>query len=348
MRVTLKDVALRAGVAKSTVSFVLNNSNSVAAKTRRRVLKAIKDLEYSPCQVASRLGKRQFESSAMRRLAFISCGIDSNKNAYFGRILNGVTNEARKTSYSVSYVCTNIGDEYPADIAGVNHVSGVILTGRPPHKYIEYLNGLKIPFVLSDYQFDDIECSWVRPDNQRGIYDIVEYILKLGHKKILFINGNIHPDFLERETYLKSLSEKLGFEVDVLNIEHINANLLSAKLKKFKASAIMAGCDHIAMSVAQMLAKLNLKFPEDISLTGFDGLLEGMFMTPSLTTVSIELEAIGRLSTKILIDMIEQRSSISTSRIPAKLIIRESCRDIHAAKVDCKKKKKNLREVEVV
>lgn len=333
MRVTLKDVAREAGVAKSTVSFVLNNSNTVAAKTRKRVLEVIKELEYSPCKIASRLGKRQFESSPMRRLAFISCGIDSSKHSYFGRVLNGVTSEARKKSYSVSYVCTNLDDEYPADIVGVSHVDGVILTGRPPRKYIEYLTGLKIPFVLCDYYFDDIECSWVRPDNQQGIHDTVEYLHDLGHKKILFINGDReHPDFVEKEKYFELSAKKFGIEAEVLMRNDMNTDALNAKLTEFKATAIMASYDQLAILTAQMLAKLNLKIPEDISITGFDGEPGGIYMTPQLTTVIVELEAIGRVSTKILIDMIEQNSNVSTSRIPAKLTVRESCRSLNSIK----------------
>jgi len=62
MRVNLKDMAERAGVVKSIVSFVLNNSKHVAGKTRKRILEVIKELEYSPCEVASCLGKRQFKT----------------------------------------------------------------------------------------------------------------------------------------------------------------------------------------------------------------------------------------------------------------------------------------------
>ena len=68
----------------------------------------------------------------------------------------------------------------------------------------------------------------------------------------------------------------------------------------------MASYDHLAVTTAQMLTQLNLKVPENISLTGFDGELGGMSMVPPLTTVTVELEAIGRISTRILIDMIEQ------------------------------------------
>ena len=328
MRVTLKDVAEKAGVAKSTVSFVLNNSKPVATKTRKRILEVIKELGYSPCEVASRLGKRQFGKTNIQRLAFISCGIDSSQDSYFARTLNGATREARNKSYSMSYIHTDLDDEYPSDIAGAGYVDGVILTGHPPRKYIEYLTSLKIPFVLNDYYFEDIECSWVRPDNQRGISDTVEYLYGLGHNKILFINAAGHPDFEEKEFFFKRSTQKYNIKNVILMQNDMNTESLKSKLQETGATAIMASCDYLAVAAAQILTQLNLKVPEDISLVGFDGELGGMSMNPPLTTVNVELEAIGKFSTKILIDMIEKNSCISTSRIPAELTIRDSCRAV--------------------
>lgn len=219
-------------------------------------------------------------------------------------------------------------------------VGGIIFYPISDRKNLEIMNILSLneyPIVSIDRYFDSVPISYVVSDNQKGEYDVVKYLLGLGHRKIAFISDNRIEDATSVRNryfgYCKALKENgLGIQSEFVkngDFHDLPKEPSLEMLRELLEKGVTAFCcinDYVAIFVLQCLKNLEIEVPKDVSVTGFDNLdISEMAYVP-LTTVCQDLERMGETAARYIVDSIEKgKYNYMEKIIPVELVVRESC-----------------------
>jgi len=327
--VTIQDVARTAGVSVSTVSRVLNGKVDVSSETQDRVRAVIDDLGYT-----TNLAARSMRSFKKNLVGLIMPDI---AYPFAIEVMRGVNQAIAESEFDLLVYTT--GD--------------VKKSGRASHeqKYVSLLNnsitdGVIIvapvtgefstdaPIVSIDPLMSNPNYPSVHATNYQGATDAMNYLLGLGHQRIGFISGRAELESSNRRLkgYRDAL-EKAGLP--------IHENLIASgdyttetgvkcarELLSLDQSptAIFASNDQSAMGVFRVAQEKSLRIPEDLSVVGFDNIMESKYMR--LTTVDQFIYEMGFVATQMLIKLINGETLESqTYQMQTQLVIRSSCRE---------------------
>lgn len=230
------------------------------------------------------------------------------------------------------------------DVLYKNGIKGLILylmsVDTITEKIIE-LQKNRFPFVLVDTYSKKITTDYVVTDNIKGTFDITKHLIKLGHRKIVFLSDNTEgiSSLEDREAgYLKALN-KYGIEInprliikipflftkDKTKINKVLNDTIHNLISK-KITAIFATVEMLAIKTLELLTAMKIKVPEEISVAGFGDSDAADFSKTSLTTVAQDSYKIGSLAGKILINKIRggTKNKFQQIFVPGKLIIRNT------------------------
>lgn len=328
-KVTIVDVAQKAGVSLGTVSRVINNDVHVAPGTRERVLAVTRELGY--------VANRQARGLKGSKTNVIGMLVPDLGTGYIGEIIHGIDAELALSQLDLMLFTTHRTAIKEASYVA-NMVQGMVdglllVLPRNPVDYMGTLTRRNFPFVLIDHQGTGAPCPAVGAANWQGGYNATEYLIKLGHKRIGFITGSMD---------LGAAKERLDGYRSALHVHHIpdHASLIyegaffqadgysGARVLldlDFPPTAIFASNDVMAMGAMDAVRSRGLRVPEDISIIGFDDIPQAASVRPSLTTVRQPLEEMGRLATQMLLDRIKNpEKEINRVELPTELILRDS------------------------
>ncbi|MDL2317878.1 LacI family transcriptional regulator [Eubacteriales bacterium OttesenSCG-928-A19] len=341
MKVTIKDVARKAGVNPSTVSRVLSGSPRISEDTRRRVLTILREMDYQPNQVARSLANRQGRIVSVV-LPFVAEKTLSDLFNY--SVIIGITTVAQQNGYHVLF-STGI-EESDAGIENLNqlirggYVGGVVLlTSRIRDSLAELLYEQGFPFVVLGHPARDNEVNWVDNDNCLACRTATEYLLERGHRHIAFLG--YAPDFRATTDRMRGYREALAsagapfYEQAVLRVPYSDTTFdLSAFDQVFqretpRPTALIAMNDALAISAIERLRVLGLSVPDDISVISFNNTVIGAVHNPPLTTIDLEPLSLGRRILELLVQAIHH-PELGTNRaiVPFHLIERGSVREV--------------------
>ncbi|KHD45112.1 LacI family DNA-binding transcriptional regulator [Streptococcus hongkongensis] len=336
--VTIKDVAQKAGVNPSTVSRVLKDNNTISQKTKDKVRKAMSELGYVPNVAAQMLA-----SGLTQNIGLVFPPItfkDRLSEPFFMQILSTITNEAKANHFTVS-IATGMTVADLEEQVKLMHlqkrVDGfIVLYSEQEDPVRRYLMANQIPFVIvgAPEGFEN-KITYIDNDNQLMAKSAVNYLYDKGHKKILFITDDLLSEVASERYigYLKGCM-KLGLDnkpmllfdrKDPFLIENIMETI-----KEFQASALIVIGDILSVRVTQLLSYYNLKVPDDISIITFNNSSYATLVHPYLTTFDINVENLGIVSFKQLMEIISSKQSTLSQKIfvPFTLKERESVRNI--------------------
>ena len=328
-KVTIVEVAKRAGVSLGTVSRVLNNDAHVSVATRERVSAVIQDLGY--------VANRQAQGLKGRKTNVIGVLVPNLANSYIGEILHGIDTELALHQLELMLFTTHRAAAKEANYAA-NIVRGMadgllIILPRSFDDYTDTLTRLHFPFALIDYQGSGVSCPSVGATNWQGGYSATEYLIKLGHKRIGFITGSMDLGCSqERLSGYRSalrthhLTDEPGlvYEGDFLQSDGYTGASTFLDLPK-PPTAIFASNDLMAMGAMDAIRNRGLRIPDDVSVVGFDNIQQSAMVYPSLTTVQQPLEQMGRVATQILLGILNNPGrDADRIELPTELIIRNS------------------------
>lgn len=311
MKITIKDVAKEANVATSTVSRVLSNSSKISEKTKEKVHKAIKKLNYKPNAIA-----RSLANNKTRILGVVLPEDADNilNNPFFINAMKGISMYAQKKNYYITYAFSktqHIDKKHLKDIINSNLVDGVILLRvSEDDKNIAYLKSIGFPFVVVGRPDNPDEVLWVNNDNIIAMYNVVEKLIKKGHRKIGFVgaieNLNMSKDrFIGYKSALLdnniSYDESIVIHKDVF-LEEEGQIACSELLKNKDITAIVTTDDLIAFGI---MKELKLKNIDNISIVGFNNTPLSAYQNPPLATVDINAYELGYSAAKLLINNLE-------------------------------------------
>lgn len=332
-RVTRKDVAERAGVTPTIVSYVTNNNRYVSQEKRERVLKAIEELGYHPNTVA--LGLKCKKSY---HIAFIC---DDISNEHFAKIVMDMEDIANEKGYIISFCNTRRDEQYINRLISRQFDGAIISTDILEGDLINKFSDIGIPTILLGNRIhEDIskDITYVNIDIYGGTIKAMEHLIELGHKNIAFVDSSIkeqntvdYNDF--RVKAYTEIHKKYNIPIDDNYIIQANGYKdvyeKCCKLMKSKnrPTAILANDDMHAYVVMSAVKSLNLEVPDDVSIIGYNDTSIAKYMVPRLTTVEIPRKKISSGALEVLIDKIEDKS-VKDINIKTDLIIGKTTKSI--------------------
>jgi LacI family transcriptional regulator len=328
MTLTIRDVAKAAGVSTATVSNVLNKTGKVGRTTHTLVMSAVKRLGYVPDAHARHLASRDRH----RTLGIIVSDIE---NPFFPEVIKGFELRAQQLGYDAILSDTNYDPRRTrraAERMMEHKARGVaVMTSEISLRLIHELASRKIAVTFLDLAPTRAYMSNLRIDYASGVEQIVRHLYDLGHRHIAFVAGRpgLKSNLARLEAY-ENCMRNLGLEPgpvlpgDLRFEGGMSAGLAVAKLSP-RPTAVIAINDLTAVGVIKGLKRAGCRVPEDVSVTGFDKTRLAEYSNPSITTVDIQRETLGRIAA----DALHELSSSATPngkeyQIGAELILGES------------------------
>jgi len=327
MGLTIYDVAKAAGVSTATVSNVLNKRGKVGRQTRALVLSTVKRLGYLPNIHARRLASR-----STRILGIVVSDIE---NPFFPEVIKSFLDRAHRLGYEALLSETNYDPRRTRNAAArmiAHNVSGVaVMTSEISPRLIGELARRKIGVTFLDLAPASGLVSTLRIDYASGIEQTVNHLYSLGHRSIAFVAGRpkLKSNVARLEAYKRSLLA-LGLVPGPIlrgNLRFeggLAAGLAVAKMSP-RPTAVMAVNDQTAVGVLKGLLEAGCRVPQDISLTGFDRTRLAEYSAPSITTVDIHRDLLGRMAADVLHELCTSASPHGKEyEISAELVIGHS------------------------
>jgi DNA-binding LacI/PurR family transcriptional regulator len=329
-RVTLGDVAARAGVSIATVSRVLAGRGDLSLATRERVLVAAAALGYD-----RRTSARGRPSTLDPRLIELVLG--SFDDAWTDEVTAGARRSAFEHGYDLVLTRERAdpADDWPARVA-TRRPSGVILgLIRPTRRQLTELRGLSIPLVLLDPRSDpNGQLASVGTTDERGGYDAGTHLAGTGLTRFAVVTGAPRFRFgrAREEGFRRAIAEHApDAPVSRLELAWTGGDLGAAIAGLFEDDATPLGVfacnDKMALSVYPAAERAGLRIPADISVVGFDDEPRSALAAPPLTSVNQPLGAMAARAVA-LVHELRARGGEHFDRIelPTRLVLRQSTR----------------------
>jgi len=337
-RITIVDVARRAGVSKGTVSAVINAKTTVKPGTRDHILEVMKELNFRPRGVARNLKNGHQDKS-------IGIIIKDFNYPFYTAIATGVKDYANSKGYSV--IITSSENDHESEkefthLFSTKDVKGAIIApiveGTAEIEHLFKLKMINYPFVLLE-DVKGIQANVVAIDNLRAIKKAVKYLIDSGHTKIVHFAGPPQSTHTHEriEGFRHAFSESpLVFHKDmIVSVGSRYEESYAKTLKYFKdrkrrdyPTAIVCFNDQQALAVMTALKDLNIRVPDDISIVGNDDIYYARIYPVPLTTIRAPQREIGEKAAEILIRNIESNSVLPVERVvlDTEFVVRESSR----------------------
>jgi len=342
MAVTIKDVAKRANVAPSTVSRVISNSSRISEKTKERVREAMKELGYHPNFNARSLANK---STSTLGIVMPSSAKVAFQNPFFPEVLRGISMKAYQEGYGLYLSTGQTEEEILEEVKHMvygGRVDGILLLySKVNDQVMPFLLEQEFPFVLigRPHNVNEDRVTYVNNDNFKAAKTVTEYLLLLGHERIGFIGGNL--DYVVTIDHMKGYGQALKnanipiLEEYMVYNEEVKEGGQDAVIELLsngqRPTALVVADDIMTFGVLRMLADMDVKVPDDISIVSFNNVMISELSSPPMTTVDIHIYDLGFNATDCLISkigspMFEERKVI----IPHRLIKRQTCRKLEA------------------
>ncbi len=339
MRATIKDVAKKAGVSISTVSRVINDSKPVSPEARRKVVDAIKKLEYTPNEVA--------RSLVTKKSNLIGVIVDDIGSHYVAQIVRGIEEIGRMYDYDI-LLSSSYGDP-DTEIKFLNllmtkQAEGIILVSEILNeKLLDKIDTIGIEFVYVNkyYNLEEVKegkLNTVRLNHYRAAGEMMDYILDKGHRNIMYISHELKDKNnieLEKIKAYKEKMEKLNLNPLVYTVEgrevyqgYNGGENIKKLVEENDITAIFCAHDNIAVGINNFFYDNNIKVPEQISIVGYGDVKLASTGRPALTTIKEPYYDIGAVSVRRILKALEKEEEDDEIVLPMRLIERSSCIDL--------------------
>ncbi len=328
-RVTIADVARRAKVSPTTVSYVLSGNRPVGAQTRERVERVIEELDYRPSSLA-----RSLRTSKSQTIALI---IPNIGNPFYPALARAFQDVLRARDYHV-FICNT--DAQRSEELGFledlrqRRVDGIAMTPLGVHSedLTEVLQD-RLPFV--SVGIDVPETDTVLTDDAAAAHEATTHLLRRGHRRVATVAGP--PGLLTGDPRLSGYTAALadaGVRYDsrlVVRSDHTRAGGKEATLQllrlpeRRRPTAVFCANDLMAIGALDAAREVGLTVPTDLAVVGFDDIEAASLVTPALTTVRTPSFDIGQAAADLLLERLAG-STAAPRRIvvPTRLIERAS------------------------
>jgi len=263
--------------------------------------------------------------------------IKSNPSAFNSQLFHAIERECRANGYSLFYAAVDAQTGLDSLING-NNFAGILFVSYIPAHLLEQCIQMKLPALCINNRVKNMLS--IIPEDERGAYDAIKYLQNQGHKKIGIVLGNrAYFSTIERLRGFSVAMFEAGLPVDPRFIMEGDWTFDGAREAIFQLlanfppeelpTAVFCCSDMMAIGAIDALKERNISIPREISVVGFDNIMQTEHVHPRLTTIGIDTKLMAELAVEkitSLNDEPEQRSYLI--QIPASLIIRQSVQKI--------------------
>jgi DNA-binding LacI/PurR family transcriptional regulator len=328
--VTIRDVAKHAGVSVATVSRVINNAGGVSEKMRRRVQQSIHSLGFEPDFLA-----QSWRTRVTRTIAAV---VSDNTSPHHGILLREANAVALAHDHSLVLCITYFDPEIEyryLRMLRLRRVDGVLLNNTGDcREHVRKFNEAGVPVVLLNRPLCDDSplVDAVVVDSYRGAYDLVDHLIRVGHRQIALV--------YDQGLHVYHKSERLRGYCDALRAHDLPYDEALVHGGDFQSSlvlgdylqatprptALFAASYNIGLRAMTELRARGLRIPEDIAFAMYDEVRGGEFMDPPLTLVRNPADQVGRVAMELLFARLADRTRPPQEvKLQPTLIVRRSC-----------------------
>ncbi|MFD0712999.1 LacI family DNA-binding transcriptional regulator [Paenibacillus sp. GCM10027626] len=327
-KVTIEDVAKKAGVGIATVSRALNNSEGISARTKAKILQVIEEMGFVPNTSAQSLKIRQTRQIAL--------AVPDIRNAIIPDIAWSVEQAAKQHGYRVVQINT-LGNamlelETLRELKKL-HVDGLVIMPLAYPKQLEHMiNQAGIPVSVINYgkkMSADVKADIVGMARQEGRL-VMEHLLQIGRTRIAYAGApkdKIEERYFAYEQSLEHVDPSLVYFGEDFSFETGRQAANYFFSLKNMPDAIYAVNDMVAIGIVNRLKELGVRVPEDVAIVGIDNNLWATVTTPQISSVSIMGSEVGRLAAELLLKRIQYPGTTTgyeRVEFEPRLIVRES------------------------
>jgi len=302
-KVTIYNVALKAGVSLATVSRVLNHPEKVKKETRERVLKVIDELGYRPDAIARGL--------ASRRTTTVGILVSDVTRASVAEMFGGISDIAIQYKYAIKLFTVPEGIDYDELLKTIisERVDGVLqLNDELDHEQIEKLLDIcqknDVPVVLANVLYDDPEVPGVSIDYEKASYELTKAMIESGKKDIYILSTvRLYNVNEKKELGYKKAMEEAGLEAKILRTSgdtQINRKHFAGYFEDKHYDGAIGVRDSIAVSFLNFARESGKKIPEEVAVAGFQNTKYATLASPMLTSIDIPVYDIGAVAMRFL------------------------------------------------
>jgi len=342
MSSNIKDIAKKLGVSAAAVSKALNNRKDISEKLKRKVRETARELDYTPNSIAKRLVTNKSNTIGV----FVFSRQEHTFSNDLGlQFLGGILEEANKNNYDIVLFSIDsdlLNEKSYIELCKERRAEGAIFSGlRLDDPHIKKIKNSPFPISIIDTFIEGENVNFVSTDNKLGVFEALDYLWGLGHRRIAMINGhsnaqvswdrlNAYQGYLEeREVY----DERLVFTGDFTEDSGYQCAEKIRKLEKLP-TAIFIASDLMAMGAMRAFKKNGFNLPTDMSIVGFDNIPMGDYSTPRLTTIGQDAVGMGKWSVRLILNKLKKEEPQKRYLLKPKLIIRNSCSAVYINKLD--------------
>ena len=334
---TMRDIATKAEVSTATVSRVINGDPtlSVTAETRKRIMDVVDELHY---KLPRRKSGKASESIQVKNIGLVITN-DETIDPYFLSIRLGVESVCEKYSMNISSVLTVGKSDFTA--VTLSRFDGLIIFGDVIIEELRDVYYHNDNIVIVDFLPEENSYDVVLSDFETATGQVMDYLFNLGHTDIAYIGGQgairgitteqiISKEDTRKQIYEKKMKEKGLYNPEAILLGDFGSNsgyLLTKELieSAAKPTAVVVASDPMAIGVMRALHEAGIKVPDEISVFSFDDIESAAYLNPSLSTVKIHTEEMGRTAVKLLYDRIHGDRVMPLKVVhPTELVVRDS------------------------
>ena len=332
-RVTIRDVAERAGVSVATVSRVMNEKGDVSEQTREKVRAAATALGYLSASTARALAAQR------TRLVAVVVGDNSGHRdlsmMFFSKVLGAISRRLTQSHYEPLLLPADDESEvtHGESILAHQFDAAIVIGIDDDDPLIDGLAARRVPLVGIDVKCEGANATFVGSDHADGIRLALGHLYALGHRRIAHVAGASNTVAgRERLAAFRAEAARLGLDVPGEYVRQADFSSASGyaeacallALQK-PPTAIVVASDLMALATLQAIRDFGLTPGRDVAVVGFDDLEPASLAHPPLTTIRQDRNALGTLAATRAIELIEHPDSPArTAVVPVELVVRGS------------------------
>lgn len=329
--VTMRDIAVKLGVSSVTISKALNDKEGVSEELKEKIKAVAEEMGYRLNTHA-----RSMKDGLSYNLGIVIqerfTGTTTSFYLQFYQQLSRVLE-----SYHYSGILHILSHEDEAElilprIYTEKKVDGLIFLGQIQKQYVNEIQKIEIPAIFLDFYTDQNEIDSVLTDNFYGVYEVTNYLIRNGHRKVAFV-GDVHATSSIQDRFLGYYKSLLENRIDlkkeyVIKDRDERGFYIDLEFPEDMPTAFVCNNDEVAYNLIHELQKRGMKVPEDCSVVGFDNSIFATLTEPPLTTVAVDIEEMSRVSVKFIMEKLKNPAKkYGRTFIKGNIIYRDSVKN---------------------